>query len=166
MSLVLPGYLNFRHPILIDGVDLIDYSESFSGEFHHAAAEFLPYHSGTIDHVVMGASIDHCINLNKAFNEIHRVLKNRGDVLIWTRHWSPWYRLKQWLYITWNNRYIELPPHNTIFYVPPFAPDQFHHKYLTLRTILRTARKNGLQLVSKQEYDSRSIFLCLRKVGF
>jgi SAM-dependent methyltransferase len=162
-SLPLPGYLTDRIPELVHGVDVIDYSDSFAGKFHHAPAEFLPHHDGTFDAVTVGTSLDHTINLNKAFSEIHRVLKRCGCAVIWTHHWTPEYRFRQWFHLVFRlKRYMEFPPH-TIFYVPPLAPDPFHHKYRTLGKILRTAKRNGFVLLFKQENDLGHVFLYLQK---
>ena len=46
-------------------------------------AEYIPYENEQFDYVVLGTSLDHVLLLDKALDEMYRVLKKDGVLLVW-----------------------------------------------------------------------------------
>jgi SAM-dependent methyltransferase len=79
----LPLYLE-DYPIdRIYGIDPIMPHENQDFHFMQNIAEFLPWEDASFDTAIIGTSFDHILLLDKALNEIKRVLKPHGTLLIW-----------------------------------------------------------------------------------
>jgi SAM-dependent methyltransferase/uncharacterized coiled-coil protein SlyX len=83
-SQVLPTYLHGaadRADLRLFGLDPLLGDHPF--EFHQGFAEFLPWKSHCFDTVIIATSFDHCLSLDKVTDELKRVLKPGGLLLIW-----------------------------------------------------------------------------------
>lgn len=79
-----PIYIDFYDPQKLYGIDPLPPISKHAFEFHQAICEYLPWKDGSFDAVVVGTSFDHVMLLDKAIEEIVRVLKKRGTLAIWT----------------------------------------------------------------------------------
>lgn len=75
-------------PVELIGVDPLPASET-EFETHRALAEYLPFRSGSFDHVIMISSIDHMAEPRRAAREAYRVLRPGGEIHIWTHVHAP-----------------------------------------------------------------------------
>lgn len=81
-TLPLPGYLMpVRHHTLI-GLDPFP-SMEFPGLMIVGCCEFLPLADASVDAVVFGTSFDHLMDYSRSLQEVARVLKPGGRILIW-----------------------------------------------------------------------------------
>ena len=64
-------------------VGLDPFPSLFSGSLVSGVAEFLPLVNSSVDLVNCASTIDHFMNLDTALNEIHRVIKPEGKLVIW-----------------------------------------------------------------------------------
>lgn len=81
-TLPLPGYLvPVQHYTLI-GLDPFP-SNEFPGLMIIGCCEFLPLADAVVDAIVFGTSFDHLMDYNRSLDEVWRVLKPGGRVLIW-----------------------------------------------------------------------------------
>ncbi len=81
---LLPTYLHGAagtENVRLFGIDPLHAEHPF--EFYRGFAEFLPWQSNCFDAVVCGTSLDHCLSLAQTLEEIKRVLKPNGKLLIW-----------------------------------------------------------------------------------
>ena len=80
----MPAYLEGYPPQLICGIDPIAPHGEQDFAFMQNISEFLPWQDGSFDTVLIGTSFDHVLLLDKALEEIKRVLKPKGTLLVWT----------------------------------------------------------------------------------
>ncbi len=79
----VPYYLR-NFPIeYIYGIDPLLPFEKHPFHFMKAIAEFIPYEDESFDYIISATSLDHVLLLDKALNEMYRVLKQEGVLLIW-----------------------------------------------------------------------------------
>lgn len=79
----VPYYLRDFPIEYIYGIDPLLPFEEHPFSFSQHIAEFIPYKDRQFDYVIFGTSLDHVLLLDKALNEIGRVLKDDGTLLIW-----------------------------------------------------------------------------------
>jgi SAM-dependent methyltransferase len=79
----LPYYLK-NYPLEhIAGIDPIGEPKDRDFKFIKGFAEFLPWDDNSFDRVIVSTSLDHMIHLEKALDEIYRVLKKDGLFITW-----------------------------------------------------------------------------------
>ena len=81
---LLPSYLHGSVDdagVQLFGIDPLLGEHPF--EFFHGFAEFLPWPEGYFDTAIIATSLDHCLSLDKTLDELKRVLKQGGRLLIW-----------------------------------------------------------------------------------
>lgn len=79
----VPSYLRNFPVGCIFGMDPLPPFENHPFTFSQHIAEFIPYKDEQFDYVVSGTSLDHVLLLDKAIDEMYRVLKKDGVLLIW-----------------------------------------------------------------------------------
>lgn len=79
----VPYYLRNFPVEYIYGIDPLLPFEKHSFRFTQAIAEFIPYKDGAFDYIISATSLDHVLLLDKALDEMYRVLKKDGVLLIW-----------------------------------------------------------------------------------
>jgi len=79
----LPVYLDGYPKDQIHGIDPIAEKDVHEFEFFNCVAEYLPYEDSQFDTVIIGTSLDHVLLLDQTLNEVHRVLKDRGRLIIY-----------------------------------------------------------------------------------
>ncbi|MBN1942501.1 MAG: class I SAM-dependent methyltransferase [Phycisphaerae bacterium] len=80
----IPRYLqSTMYPCRIHGLDPLGNSEEHPFDFYKGVAEFLPWESNQFDAVVVATSLDHVFLLDRSLEEIRRVLKPDGCLLLW-----------------------------------------------------------------------------------
>lgn len=79
----VPLYLQQYPADRVCAVDPISTPEQHPFHFFQGVAEFLPWRARSFDIVIAATSLDHVLFLDKALREIHRVLKDDGEFLIW-----------------------------------------------------------------------------------
>lgn len=92
----MPVYLKDFSENAVTGMDPIapDFSRDF--DFYHGLAEALPWQDSSLDNVIVATSMDHFLDPRKSLEEIKRVLKPSGYLLLWmgyvggTRPYDPW----------------------------------------------------------------------------
>ena len=81
---LLPTYLHSaikRENTHLFGIDPLYAEHPF--EFYRGFSEFLPWQEDCFDAVICGTSLDHCLSLSRTLEEIKRVLKPGGKLLVW-----------------------------------------------------------------------------------
>lgn len=79
----IPSYLK-KYPIeYIVGMDPLLPVKKHSFYFVQGIAEYIPFKDESFDYVTSVTSLDHVLLLDKALEEIHRVLKKDGKLLLW-----------------------------------------------------------------------------------
>lgn len=80
----MPSYLAGHPASQVAGVDPLQPPEPHPFVFHRGVAEFLPWDDGVFSVVVAGTSLDHVLLLDRALEEIHRVLDpDQGRFIAW-----------------------------------------------------------------------------------
>ncbi len=77
----VPAYLAPMPVQEIAGIDPLDAPHPFV--FAQGVAEFLPWDDGAFNNVVCATSLDHVLLLDRALDEIHRVLRPGGRFVVW-----------------------------------------------------------------------------------
>lgn len=79
----VPYYLR-NYPIeYIYGIDPLPPFEEHPFKFAQNIAEFIPYKDESFEYIISATSLDHVLLLDKALDEMYRVLKQDGVLLIW-----------------------------------------------------------------------------------
>lgn len=79
----VPSYLRNFPVENIFGMDPLPPFEKHPFAFSQNIAEYIPYENEQFDYVVLGTSLDHVLLLDKALDEMYRVLKKDGVLLVW-----------------------------------------------------------------------------------
>jgi|GEM_PF-1312452 len=80
----VPSYLEPYPHELIAGIDPLQPSEkAHPFLFHQGFCEFLPWNDNSFDTVVAATSLDHVFLLDRAMEEVARVLKDDGIFIVW-----------------------------------------------------------------------------------
>lgn len=79
----VPSYLRYFPVDYIFGMDPLPPFQEHPFTFSQNIAEFIPYKNEQFDYIVLGTSLDHVLLLDKAIEEMYRVLKKDGVLLIW-----------------------------------------------------------------------------------
>ena len=79
----MPVYLKDYDKNLVAGMDPIAPSFERDFDFYHGLAETLPWQDNSFDNVVVATSMDHFLDPRKSLDEIKRVLKPEGYLLLW-----------------------------------------------------------------------------------
>jgi SAM-dependent methyltransferase len=79
----VPLYLSSYPQELVAGLDPLLSSEPHPFRFVQGVAEFLPWDAETFQVVVTATSLDHVLLLDRALQEIYRVLKPTGFFVTW-----------------------------------------------------------------------------------
>lgn len=79
----VPLYLQDYPVDRIYGIDPISTADRHPFHFYQGIAEFLPWSDASFDVAVAATSLDHVLFLDKALREIHRVLADDGEFLVW-----------------------------------------------------------------------------------
>lgn len=82
--LAVPSYLHAWPLQHLAGLDPLEAWEEHPFAFAQSAAEFIPWPDETFDTVVAATSIDHIYLLDVALDEIVRVLKPQGRLIVWS----------------------------------------------------------------------------------
>ena len=78
-----PAYLNDFEHNLITGVDPAAPNAQRNFKFYHGLAETLPWQERSFDNVIVARSISHFLDPKKSLEEIKRILKPSGYVILW-----------------------------------------------------------------------------------
>lgn len=78
-----PVYFSGRAPRSLAAIEPLPMESQAAFTVVRAFCEFLPWNDDSFDTVVVATSLDHVLSLKKSLQEIHRVLKPGGKVLIW-----------------------------------------------------------------------------------
>ncbi len=79
-----PVYLREHPPNHIAGIDPLLPVDPHPFTFVQGICEFLPWEDNLFDLVSIATSFDHVLLIDRALDEIHRVLKPTGHLVIWT----------------------------------------------------------------------------------
>jgi SAM-dependent methyltransferase len=82
----IPSYLEDYPVELICGIDPIAPLQPHPFEYVQGVAEFLPWDDDIFDTVVAATSLDHVLSLDMTFEEILRVIRSNGVLLVWQSH--------------------------------------------------------------------------------
>lgn len=91
-----PIYLADFSQDLIVGTDPLSPDLPRNFYFHHGVAELLPWDDNSFDNAVVATSMDHFLDPNRALQEISRILKPNGMLLLWmgfiegSKKYDPW----------------------------------------------------------------------------
>lgn len=78
-----PYYLSGYPAELISGLDPLPMRESADFELARGLAEYLPWPDSSFSTVVSATSLDHCLSLQQSLDEMTRVLRPDGQMLLW-----------------------------------------------------------------------------------
>lgn len=79
----LPSYLKNYPTECIVGMDPLMPAKEHPFRFVQGIAEFIPFEDRSFDYVLSVTSLDHVLLLDRALQEMHRVLKDDGKLLLW-----------------------------------------------------------------------------------
>jgi SAM-dependent methyltransferase len=184
----VPGYLDFdlKEGFEFYGIDPID-DRSFRGVRIIGCAEFMPFPDGFFDAVVFATSLDHVCSLEQTLREVHRVLSQKGKVLLWMADPTvPWAeRAKDALLRTlhrlrapsspWTDISALAPGENirigdfavysnlSVFQIPKGAVDPFHVSYESPRRVISVMEQSNMILDDLQHRGRNEVFLCFRR---
>jgi len=79
----IPFYLKDYPVELISGIDPLPAVEGHPFQFVRGLAETLPWEDDSFSTVILATSLDHILLIDRAYDEIARVLKPGGKVLMW-----------------------------------------------------------------------------------
>ena len=171
--LARPGYLDFDMSggYRLVGLDPID-DQSFDGIRIVGCSEFMPLPDASIDTAVFATSLDHVCSLHVTLDEVNRVLKPGGRVVVWMgdRAMSAFKHvivtLRSWLrnlargYRT--DRYW-IYPNGTVLYVPTGAVDPFHSYHEDPKRIVSLFAARGFRVVAHTARTADEVFLSFSK---
>jgi SAM-dependent methyltransferase len=78
-----PYYLRSYPGELVSGIEPLPLIEAADFELVRGLGEYLPWPDGSFSTVLSGTSLDHCLSLDRTFDEIVRVLTDQGAALFW-----------------------------------------------------------------------------------
>lgn len=78
-----PSYLEGLEIERLAGIDPLPRKESPRFEFAQGFAEWLPWPSEEFDTVTIATSLDHVLSLDMALEEVRRVLRPGGSLILW-----------------------------------------------------------------------------------
>lgn len=79
-----PEYLKGYPDCLLTGIDpLLPVLKEHPFSFVQGVCEYLPFADNSFDEIVMATSFDHILLIKESMNEITRVLKKNGKLIIW-----------------------------------------------------------------------------------
>ena len=89
-----PFYLDSYPSFLVSGIDPLLKDQPSTIEAVRGISEYLPWPDQSFSTVISATSLDHCVSLDRSIEEIIRVLKPNGKVLLWigSNPGSPPYR--------------------------------------------------------------------------
>lgn len=186
-TLPLPGYLvPVQHHFLI-GLDPFP-SNEFPGLMIIGCCEFLPLADNAVDAVVFGTSFDHLMDYNQSLDEVWRVLKPGGRVLIWMsdrsayvtqraslRDFGGWRRkvryVRQLLARLWERDPLSsvdpdrffVYPNNTVLPIPDGAVDPFHTVDEHPAWVKDLFFKRGFSLLDEANHNANLVLLAFEK---
>ena len=79
----MPVYLKDFDARLVTGMDPIAPYFDREFDFYHGLAETLPWKDNSLDNVIVATSMDHFLDPRKSLEEIKRVLKPSGYLILW-----------------------------------------------------------------------------------
>ncbi len=79
----MPSYLKNYPTDYIVGMDPLKPVKEHPFRFVQGIAEFIPFEDESFDYIVSVTSLDHVLLLDKALQEIYRVLRKDGKLLLW-----------------------------------------------------------------------------------
>jgi SAM-dependent methyltransferase/predicted nucleic acid-binding Zn-ribbon protein len=78
-----PYYLGGYPVELISGLEPLPMQEPADFELVRGLAEYLPWPDGSFSTVISATSLDHCLSLERSLDEMVRVLRPDGHILLW-----------------------------------------------------------------------------------
>jgi SAM-dependent methyltransferase len=78
-----PFYLSGYPSALISGIEPLPFPPNDEVQIIRGISEYLPFADGSFETVLSATSLDHCLSLDKSLDEIERVLRDDGLVLLW-----------------------------------------------------------------------------------
>jgi SAM-dependent methyltransferase len=78
-----PYYLGGYPAELISGLEPLPMQEPADFELVRGLAEYLPWPDGSFSTVISATSLDHCLSLERSLDEMARVLRPDGHILLW-----------------------------------------------------------------------------------
>lgn len=169
-TMAVPGYLTklVNTGCNFYGLEPIE-NTKFAWNKIIGTAEFIPLHNNFIDSAIVATSLDHVCNLDKSISEISRVTKNNGTLLIWhsfpilspsVKRMNLVKRILDFLHISFDRlNYYYYKDQGVVFNIPRGAVDPFHREYIKSESIIKIARRHGLFLEHRHDYDGSSEFL-------
>lgn len=79
----VPFYLQGYPKSLLSGVEPLSHQQDREFKCVEGISEYLPWKDGAFDTVTSATSLDHCLSLDKSIDEMKRVLKREGKILLW-----------------------------------------------------------------------------------
>jgi ubiquinone/menaquinone biosynthesis C-methylase UbiE len=102
-------------------------------KYQVSSATKLPFENNLFDVVVCSEVIEHVPNRDKAFKEIHRVLKKGGKFIVTTPNWLSFYGLARWV-------------SESIFGKPATSGEQLYDKWSTPFSLKKELKDKGLNV--------------------
>lgn len=78
-----PHYLHAFSDSQIAGLDPLKAIEPVNFVRHVGIGEYLPWENNSFDTIISATAIDHVLSLEKSFEEMVRILKPEGQILMW-----------------------------------------------------------------------------------
>lgn len=170
--LEIPGYLDFQcENIELYGIEPLAESK-FSGQLITGCSEYIPLKSSSIDYIVFATSLDHVCSIDATLQEVYRVLKPNGKVILWMSDQSKTFleKIKNSLRIFIDsikkgyrtNQYYVYPNY-TVLEVPKGAVDPFHSFFESPEVIKSFFNKSKFSFDNIDYYSKNEVFLTFFK---
>ena len=170
----IPGYLMLdnRNELELIGIDPID-DNNFDGLRIVGCSEFVPLTDDSVNTIIFATSMDHVCNLRRTVQESHRLLSEKGKVLVWMsdRSMSILNKTGSWIHQKLRSWKLGYPVNKyyvyenwTVLGVPPGGVDPFHSYHETPKKIVKIFNDNGFQLLLEKKFSRNEVFLCLEKI--
>lgn len=186
-TLPLPGYLvPVRHHTLI-GLDPFP-SKEFPGLMIVGCCEFLPLADASVNNVVFGTSFDHLMDYQRSIEEVWRVLKPGGRILIWMGDRSGyvaqlaslrraagakrlWRRIHTAIVRFWKPDSLDcvdperffIYPNNVVLPIPDGAVDPFHTLHEYPAWVRKLFDGHGFRLLNEANHGPNLVLLAFEK---
>jgi SAM-dependent methyltransferase len=148
-----PYYLEAYPANLISGIDPLEMLEAPDFEFTRGMSEYLPWPDGSFSTVINATSLDHVVSLTVSLDEMSRVLRPGGVLLLWigSTKGSPRYDPESPQFVPADE--FHLFHFDTAWFEPMLEKDwaivdrmefptaSFEHVFYALRPIKRAATK-------------------------
>jgi len=170
--LEVPGYLDFQADKLEHyGLEPLDESKFF-GHLITGCSEFIPLEDNSMDYIIFATSLDHVCSIDATLQEVARVLKKDGKVILWMSDQSKTIieKIKSKLRTvrdTFKKGYrtdlYYVYPNMTVLQVPKGAVDPFHSFFESPKIIKKMFSTYKFELDNMQYKSKNQVFLTFVK---